>query len=188
MGKGASKAKAAEAPPPELPGALKEKLSAMFDRMDTNKDGTVDKSEAIAFWGKNFAKVNAGAMFNEVDMDKNGEMTKDEWLSFWQNVLKHGYSVRARTLRQQSRPRPYLPPLVSLADFFWRWLRALCVCACLRSAAGGGCDRGGGFDDGGRQLGRLERRPHDVRAARERTGGKRERERVAAAPPHSLLL
>ena len=71
MGKGASKAKAAEAPPPELPGALKEKLSAMFDRMDTNKDGTVDKSEAIAFWGKNFAKVNAGAMFNEVDMDKN---------------------------------------------------------------------------------------------------------------------
>ena len=127
MGKGASKAKAAEAPPPELPGALKEKLSAMFDRMDTNKDGTVDKSEAIAFWGKNFAKVNAGAMFNEVDMDKNGEMTKDEWLSFWQNVLKHGYSVRARTLRQQSRPRPYLPPLVSLADFFWRCLRAMCV-------------------------------------------------------------
>ena len=110
MGKGASKPK--EAASAELPADLSKKLGEMFERMDTNKDGTVDKSEAIAFWGKNFAKINAGAMFNEVDMDKNGEMTKDEWLAFWQNVLSHGYSVRDRHAKHRTRSRA-VPFLIS---------------------------------------------------------------------------
>ena len=57
------------------------------------QSGTVEKEEAIAFWKKNFAKVNADAMFNEVDVDKNGSVSKQEWIEFWQNVLASNYSV-----------------------------------------------------------------------------------------------
>lgn len=77
---------------PELSATLNEKLTTMFQRMDKDSSGNVDRTEAIAFWGKNFAKVNANAMFNEVDVDKNGEVTLAEWLEFWQNVLKHKYT------------------------------------------------------------------------------------------------
>ena len=49
------------------------------------QSGTVEKEEAIAFWKKNFAKVNADAMFNEVDDDNNGSLTHAEFMSFWAN-------------------------------------------------------------------------------------------------------
>eukprot|EP00965_Chrysotila_dentata_P017838 593845-Pleurochrysis_carterae.AAC.1 len=43
----------------ELNPELHDMLKAFFDKMDGNKDGSVTKEEAIAFWGKNFAKVHA---------------------------------------------------------------------------------------------------------------------------------
>lgn len=74
---------------------ISEKLSAMlkafFDKMDGNKDGTVTKDEAIAFWGKNFAKVNAKSMFNEVDENGDEAISWDEFYAFWQNVVGSGY-------------------------------------------------------------------------------------------------
>jgi len=76
---------------PSLSDALKETVEKLFDAMDANKDGKLVKEEAIKFWDKNFAKINAGAMFNEVDVDKNGEVSKAEWVTFWQNVVHHGY-------------------------------------------------------------------------------------------------
>jgi hypothetical protein len=57
------------------------------------QSGTIDKDEAVKFWGSNFAKVNASAMFNEVDVDKDGSLTLAEWKEFWRNVLKHKYSA-----------------------------------------------------------------------------------------------
>jgi len=65
---------------------------AMFDNMDADKSGTIDTAEAIAFWGKKFAKINAKAMFNEVDTDGDGMVTIHEWRAFWKNVLTHGYT------------------------------------------------------------------------------------------------
>ena len=70
-----------------LSDAMLEKVKTLFAKLDANGDGTVTKSEAQAFWKKNWANVNAQAMFNEVDDDGNGEVTYDEWLEFWQNVL-----------------------------------------------------------------------------------------------------
>ena len=76
----------------KLSDALHDKLRAFFDKMDTDKNGEVSKDEAIAFWGKNFAKVNANSMFNEVDEDGNSSITWDEFLKFWQNVVASGYA------------------------------------------------------------------------------------------------
>ena len=38
-------------------------LKKLFEKMDQNSDGTITKSEAITFWGKNFAKVCAQRRF-----------------------------------------------------------------------------------------------------------------------------
>ncbi|KOO36058.1 ef hand family protein [Chrysochromulina tobinii] len=75
-----------------LSEALEQELRSFFDAMDGDKNGEVSKDEAIAFWGKNFAKVNATAMFNEVDEDKSATITWDEFLAFWRNVVASGYS------------------------------------------------------------------------------------------------
>ena len=77
----------------ELPAELDAKLKAFFDKMDTDSNGEVSKTEAIAFWGKNFAKVNAQSMFNEVDADGNEAISWEEFRKFWQNVVGSGYSV-----------------------------------------------------------------------------------------------
>lgn len=66
-------------------------LKAFFDKMDEDKDGTVTKVEAVKFWGKNFAKVNAKSMFNEVDENGDESITWDEFLAFWKNVVGSGY-------------------------------------------------------------------------------------------------
>jgi len=76
--------------------ALKPELETMlktfFDKMDIDGDGSVTKEEAVKFWGKNFAKVNAQSMFNEVDEDGNGSVSWDEFIAFWKNVVGSGYS------------------------------------------------------------------------------------------------
>ena len=52
---------------------------SIFDRRNSSchGDGDVTKDEAIAHWGKNFAKVNATSMFNEVDEDGNESVSWD---------------------------------------------------------------------------------------------------------------
>ena len=75
----------------ELPAELEAKLKAFFDKMDADSNGEVSKTEAVAFWGKNFAKVNAQSMFNEVDADGNESISWAEFRKFWQNVIGSGY-------------------------------------------------------------------------------------------------
>jgi len=76
---------------------LEEMLKSFFSKMDIDGDGSVTKEEAVKFWGKNFAKVNATAMFNEVDEDGNGSVSWDEFIEFWKNVVGSGYSVEDLT-------------------------------------------------------------------------------------------
>jgi len=77
----------------EMPAELEAKLKSFFERMDADGNGEVSKEEAVAFWGKNFAKVNAQSMFNEVDEDGNESISWTEFLAFWQNVIGSGYPV-----------------------------------------------------------------------------------------------
>jgi hypothetical protein len=74
-----------------LSAELEAKLKTFFDKMDIDGDGNITKEEAIKFWGKNFAKVNANSMFHEVDEDGNQQITVDEFMSFWRNVIASGY-------------------------------------------------------------------------------------------------
>ena len=81
----------------KLPPELEAKLKTFFDKMDADGNGEITKDEAVAFWGKNFAKVNAQSMFNEVDADGNQTISWDEFLLFWQNVVGSGYSTEDLT-------------------------------------------------------------------------------------------
>ena len=74
---------------------LEQMLKTFFEKMDIDGDGSVTKEEAIKFWGKNFAKVNANSMFNEVDEDGNGSVTWDEFTEFWKNVVGSGCADHA---------------------------------------------------------------------------------------------
>ncbi len=50
----------------QLPPALEAQLRKLFGKMDRDRDQILSKAEAVEYWGKNFAKINAQAMFNEV--------------------------------------------------------------------------------------------------------------------------
>ena len=123
------------------------KLKAFFTKMDFDGDGSVTKEEAIKFWGKNFAKVNAQSMFNEVDEDGDGSVTWDEFFAFWKNVLGSGYSEE---------------DLIEEVDMMMREGRTEGAAPTLLSSHPAPPPTGG-HDDGGRRVGRLRRRPHHLR-------------------------
>jgi len=77
----------------ELSADLEQMLKTFFDKMDDDSNGEVSYDEAVKFWGKNFAKVNAKSMFNEVDEDGNQNISWAEFLAFWKNVVASGYST-----------------------------------------------------------------------------------------------
>jgi len=88
--------------PPKKPlsQALEAKLREMFKAIDANGDGSLEKQEAIDFYGKNFAKVNAQAMFNEVDIENSGQIRYEHWISFWQNVMAQGLYSEEQVLEE----------------------------------------------------------------------------------------
>jgi Ca2+-binding EF-hand superfamily protein len=69
-------------PAPQLPSRaiVQARAKEEFDRLDTNKDGFVDKAEA----GKALDAALAAreeAQFNRLDADKNGSISKQEFLA-----------------------------------------------------------------------------------------------------------
>ena len=79
-----------------IPPELDAKLRSFFDKMDADQNGEVSREEAVAFWGKNFAKVNAQSMFNEVDEDGNDHISWEEFRKFWQVRTQRRARRRAR--------------------------------------------------------------------------------------------
>eukprot|EP00930_Biecheleria_cincta_P085329 TRINITY_DN74722_c0_g1_i1.p1 TRINITY_DN74722_c0_g1~~TRINITY_DN74722_c0_g1_i1.p1 ORF type:complete len:132 (+),score=36.73 TRINITY_DN74722_c0_g1_i1:75-470(+) len=76
---------------PLLPSTVS-RLQVFFARMDIDGNNEITRDEAVQFWGKNFAKVNANAMFAEVDEDKDSSITLKEFMGFWQQVKDSGYT------------------------------------------------------------------------------------------------
>lgn len=80
----------------QLSPALQSKVDALFKAIDDDGNGTITKQEAMKFWKKNWAKVNAQAMFNEVD----------------EVCTSHGFpccSLPSRMPRHCNRQRPCHP-------------------------------------------------------------------------------
>mmetsp|Transcript_112978 Transcript_112978/g.319560 ORF Transcript_112978/g.319560 Transcript_112978/m.319560 type:complete len:281 (-) Transcript_112978:129-971(-) len=72
----------------------REKVEALFRKMDLDDSKTVTFEEAMKFFQGSFKKFSAEGMFNEVDVDRNGAITLDEFVGFWQQVRSAGYSEK----------------------------------------------------------------------------------------------
>jgi len=77
-----SAAAPAAKPAPQLPSraAVQASVKAEFDRLDTNKDGFVDKAEASKAVDTVLA-AREEAQFNRFDTDKNGSISKQEFIA-----------------------------------------------------------------------------------------------------------
>ena len=135
---------------PRPPAELSESRAASSCAA-ADKNGEITKDEAIKFWGKNFAKVNANAMFNEVDADSSDSVTKEEFKKFFANVLAHGVSACPMWTGRPSRG-----PLAADTCLSAHLLRDPWV---LFSTVFGGGPRRGGRDD---VRGICARRPCDL--------------------------
>jgi Ca2+-binding EF-hand superfamily protein len=60
--------------------------------IDVDGSKSIDKSETIKFWGKNFPKLNSAELFEQVDKNNDGTIQLKEWVEFWLCLLNSGYS------------------------------------------------------------------------------------------------
>ncbi|CAD8157279.1 unnamed protein product [Paramecium pentaurelia] len=71
---------------------LRLKAIMIFQKIDVQNKGYIDKERTLQFWKSNFAKINTDALFSQVDYNKSGNITIQEWLAFWDIVKQQGYS------------------------------------------------------------------------------------------------
>ena len=67
-------------------------IKSIFDEIDVDGSLSIDREEAIKYWGQNFAKINAKEFFNNVDVNNDGEVEYHEWIDFWRVVKGVGHS------------------------------------------------------------------------------------------------
>ena len=67
-------------------------IDEIFKEIDTDGSHSIDREEAVKYWGKNFAKINAAEFFNNVDINNDGTVEYDEWVDFWQVVKGMGHT------------------------------------------------------------------------------------------------
>lgn len=70
-----------------LSDAVKEKVVALFKKMDLDGDGELTLTEAKQHF-KKFAGVAAKAMFKEVDQNDDKSISLEEFVGFFENVMK----------------------------------------------------------------------------------------------------
>lgn len=75
-----------------LTPAARAKVEQVFQKMDIDRNGEVNKREAQQHFKGNFGKLSAAAMFNEVDTDRDDFITLNEFVGFWEQVKRNGYA------------------------------------------------------------------------------------------------
>jgi len=75
----------------ELDDKTRAIIHDLFQKLDENKDGNVDREEAEKFWKGKYPKVNANMMFGQTDEDIGGTISHDEFQKYWLAVANAGY-------------------------------------------------------------------------------------------------
>lgn len=78
----------------ELDEKTRAVIADLFTKLDENKDGNVDRSEAEKFWQGKYPKVNANMMFGQTDEDVGGTISHDEFQKYWLAVANAGYNEK----------------------------------------------------------------------------------------------
>ena len=84
-----------------MPGVF---LQWIFPRLDKNKDGLVDYSEAATGrWSLQGARVCQIAFLQECDKDQSKSVSKTEWLNCFQITPGDNTSLKSVTINKDSR-------------------------------------------------------------------------------------
>ena len=75
----------------KLSPELEKRVKSIFEKIDTDHSGTIDKEETLKYWKSNFAKLNTNELFNAVDADGNNKIELKEWMAFWESVKGAGH-------------------------------------------------------------------------------------------------
>lgn len=51
------------------------KAVMIFQKIDVENKGVIDRERTLEFWKANFAKINTEALFKSVDYNKSGNIT-----------------------------------------------------------------------------------------------------------------
>ncbi len=73
-----------------LPEKTREKINKLFDMMDKDKNGSLDKNETIRFWKNNIPHINSIEILLDVDTNEDNLISKDEWMEFWTKKIYNG--------------------------------------------------------------------------------------------------
>jgi len=88
-----------ECPQAELTKEQCEKVYGLFERIDINKDGALDKSEILNHYG-----AGTDSIFSDLDVNGDGGVTIIEWLQFFSHLIqKNGEKSANHTITQLER-------------------------------------------------------------------------------------
>mmetsp|Transcript_28456 Transcript_28456/g.32543 ORF Transcript_28456/g.32543 Transcript_28456/m.32543 type:complete len:118 (-) Transcript_28456:44-397(-) len=76
----------------ELPEEAMEIIKQIFEEIDKDNSGSIDKKEAINYWDSNFGKISASAFFENVDINNDGYVEYEEFVDFWKLVKHVGHT------------------------------------------------------------------------------------------------
>jgi len=79
----AAKPAATLSPHAVLSDSQSQRIAALFDHVDANKNGSVDMSELSAVWGG-----DAAGTFDLLDLNNSGAVSLHEWLQFFAKTLR----------------------------------------------------------------------------------------------------
>ena len=72
------------------------KLKEVFEMIDADKSGTIDKGEIMDTFAKINGRTSRGiTVFMHMDIEKEGGVTMDEFKQFWTHVLNTGTSEQS---------------------------------------------------------------------------------------------
>ena len=80
----------ADKPSIKLSQVLEDKVIELFNSIDTDSSGSIEKKEAKEYWKKNLSQVNTIALFDQVDVDHDGHIELPEWIQYWTDVFMQG--------------------------------------------------------------------------------------------------
>ena len=70
---------------------LTKQCQEVFQLMDKDNGGSIDKEEAINHWSSSFGKISAKEFFEAVDENKDGKVELSEFIHFWEVVKGAGH-------------------------------------------------------------------------------------------------
>ena len=75
----------------QLPQYLKDKAMLVFDMLDLDNSGDLERSEVLDIFAESKNKgENVAELFDNMDCDNNGIVDRQEFLAFWEDLMESG--------------------------------------------------------------------------------------------------